>query len=84
MNANVQSNNGKHCFHYTDATILFDYRGHENFIKLIEDGCIRYDNRLGVYGPTTSQAGRPHNHGGGFRISKTDIVKLFNKKLEIN
>jgi hypothetical protein len=83
VNADVKTIDGKHHFHYTDAIIMFDYHGHDNFIKLIETGYVRYDNRLGVHGPTTPHAGQPHNHGGGFRISKNHIDLLFNKKLEI-
>ena len=61
-----------------------DYKGFDNFLNLIDEGKIRYDNRLGVYGPDTTQAGRPHNHGGGLRIQPKNIKKLFNNIIEIN
>ena len=46
-----------------------DYKGFNNFLNLLDEGLIRYDNRLGVHGPTTKLAGKPHNHGGGLRIN---------------
>ena len=75
--------NGRHHFHYTNATVFVDYIGHENFIDLMEQGLIRYDNRLGVYGPEQPLAGTPHNHGGGFRLDKKLIGKLYNNIIEI-
>lgn len=83
VNASVKNINGKNHFHYTDATILMDYIGHDKFINLLEEGLIRYDNRLGVHGPSTPHAGTPHNHGGGFRIGKSDIEKLFRTRIDV-
>lgn len=83
VDAEVKEIDGNHYFKYTDATILYDYYGHNNFIDLLEQGFVRYDNRLGVHGPQTSHPGTPHNHGGGFRIAKNQIDKLYETKLEI-
>ena len=89
VNAEVKKVNSKDHFKYTDATVLMGYRGFDNLIDQIENGVIRYDNRLGVYGPDTknkkgkSLAGTPHNHGGGLRISPKDIEKLFEKSLDL-
>jgi hypothetical protein len=83
VDADMKSINGKDHFHYTNATILIDYKGHERFLQLIEEGLIRYDNRLGVYGPKTPHAGKPHNHGGGFRLDKKHIDKLYNTVIEV-
>ncbi len=84
VNANVKTENNKNYFHYTDATILIDYLGHYRFIELLEEGLIRYDNRLGVYGAKTKNPGTPHNHGGGFRIDRKNIEKLFKTKIEVS
>ena len=50
---------------------------------MIEQGLIRYDNRLGVHGPKQPHAGTAHNHGGGFRLDKKNIAKLYNTVLEV-
>ena len=83
VNAEQKKIDGKDHFHYTDALVLVGYKGFNNFLNLIDEGKIRYDNRLGVYGPDTPQAGRPHNHGGGLRIIPQEIKKLFETSLEL-
>ena len=89
VNAGVKKMNGKDHFQFTDATALMNYKGFGNLINQIENGVIRYDNRLGVYGPDTktkdgrSLAGTPHNHGGGLRIAPKEIKKLFETCLEL-
>ena len=75
--------NNKLYFHYTSASVYYDYLGNQNFIDLLENGLIRYDNRLGVYGPKTPNAGKPHNHGGGFRLDKKNIDKLYKTVIEL-
>ena len=60
-----------------------DYKGFNNFLNLLDEGLIRYDNRLGVHGPTTKLAGKPHNHGGGLRINPKNIHKLFNVNIDL-
>lgn len=82
----VKNINDKEHYHFTDATVFTDYLGDQNFIDLIEQGVVRYDNRIGVYGPTTKPAnkiGTSHNHGGGFRVPKNHIEKLYKTKIEI-
>ena len=76
-------------FQLTDAKVLINYKSFDNLISLIEEGVIRYDNRLGVYGPDTktkdgrSLAGTPHNHGGGLRVMPSLIDKLFDTSLDL-
>ena len=84
VDADSKKIDGKDCFHYTSATVFMDYRGDQNFIDLLSEGLIRYDNRLGVHGPNTEKAGTPHNHGGGFRLDKKYIHKLYNTVLELS
>lgn len=83
VEADMKVIDGKHHFHYTNASVYIDYIGNENFIDLMEQGLIRYDNRLGVYGPTMPHAGTPHNHGGGFRLDRKLIGKLYNNVIDI-
>jgi hypothetical protein len=83
VEADMKIIDGTHHFHYTNATVYVDYIGHKNFLDLIKQGLIRYDNRLGVYGPKTPQAGQPHNHGGGFRLDKNLVHKLYSTVIEI-
>jgi hypothetical protein len=84
VDAQTKKINGKDFFHFTNATVFIDYLGDSNFIDLLAAGSIRYDNRLGVYGPSTSKAGKPHNHGGGFRLDKKNIHKLYGTTLEMS
>jgi len=82
----VKKINGKDHFKYIDAIVYTDYLGDTNFINLIEDGTVRYDNRLGVYGPNVADVrlrGTPHNHGGGFRVSRKNLDKLYKNKIVI-
>jgi hypothetical protein len=83
VDADVKTINNKLCFHYTSASVYYDYLGNQNFIDLLEKGFIRYDNRLGVYGPKTPNAGKPHNHGGGFRLDKKNIHMLYRTVVEL-
>jgi hypothetical protein len=83
VEADVKTVNNKLCFHYTNASVYYNYLGNQNFIDLLENGFIRYDNRLGVYGPNTPNAGKPHNHGGGFRLEKKHIHKLYKTVIDL-
>ena len=84
VDADVKKVAGKDCFHYTNATVFLDYQGQDNFIDLLESGVIRYDNRLGVHGPLTPKPGTPHNHGGGFRLDKKYVHKLYKTVIEMD
>ena len=57
-----------------NATIFLDYIGDSNFYNLLDEGIIRYDNRLGVY-RTGKNTGKKHNHGGGIRLVSSDSYK---------
>lgn len=83
VNATVKNIGGKDHYHYTNATVYMGYKGFDNFLQLIDTGLIRYDNRLGVYGPNTGKSGQPHNHGGGLRVGPKNIHMLFDIKLDI-
>jgi len=82
----VKNINGRDHFKYIDSIVYMDYLGETNLIDLIEDGTVRYDNRLGIYGQEVSDVskrGKPHNHGGGFRVSRRNLDKLYGTKLVI-
>jgi|LakMenEpi03Aug12_release.lakeMendotaPanAssembly.Ray.scaffolds.fasta_scaffold214538_1 hypothetical protein len=83
VDALVKEVDQKQHFHYINATAFVDYLGNVDFIELLEQGLISYDNRLGVHGPGTPLEGKPHNHGGGFRISKKHIDKLYRLRIDI-
>jgi hypothetical protein len=83
VDAESKNIQGKDYFKFTSASVYMDYLGDSNFIKLLSEGLIRYDNRLGVYGPNTPHAGKPHNHGGGFRLDKKNIKRLYKTVLEL-
>jgi len=84
VDAESKKIDGKDYFHFTGASVYLDYLGDENFINLLAQGVVRYDNRLGVYGPSTDKAGKPHNHGGGFRLEKKHVHKLYGKVIELS
>jgi hypothetical protein len=72
-------------YHYTNATVYMDYIGNDNFISLIKEGLLRYDHRLGVTGINNKRGpGKPHNHGGGFRIDGKYLPKLYKTVIEID
>ena len=48
----------------------------QKFIKFVKEGLIVYDIRIGVYGTGTSK-GKTHDHGSGFRVSRTNIPRVF-------
>lgn len=83
VKAEVKKENNEEFFHYKEANVFLQSKDVNEFIKLIEEGVVRYDNRLGIYrtGPHT---GKPHNHGGGFRIASRNINRIYNKSFQIN
>lgn len=69
-------------YKYLTAQVFKDYIGDKKFIDLIENGTVRYDNRLGIY-RTGKKKGTAHNHGGGFRIAPKNIHLLFNSVINL-
>jgi len=64
-------------FWFNEAWLLSDFN-FENFIKLLKDGTIVIDVRIGQYAN-----GSPHDHGTGFRINENSLDSLFNKRERI-
>ncbi len=65
----------KEHFHFNRAEI-FTNPSLERFVKLIDDGVIMYDIRIGSYGSGRNY-GKAHDHGSGFRILEKNIHLLF-------
>jgi hypothetical protein len=65
-------------FHFNKA-IIYERPTIENFIKLMNEGKIMFDIRIGSYKSGT-QYGKPHDHGSGFRIKAENIVDLYSVK----
>ena len=63
--------NNKEEFLYNAAFEMYNFN-FETFKKLLENGKIAIDIRIGQY-----STGKIHDHGTGFRISENDIPKLF-------
>lgn len=65
----------KEYFHFNKAEI-FTNPSLKKFLKLIDDGMIMYDIRIGSYGSGRNY-GKAHDHGSGFRILERNIHLLF-------
>lgn len=66
---------GREHFHFNRAEI-FTNPSLDKFIKLIDDGVIMYDIRIGSYSSGRNY-GKAHDHGSGFRILERNIHLLF-------
>ena len=64
-------------FHFNEAWLMhgFDF---DNFIKLLNDGKILVDIRIGQY-----PDGRPHDHGTGFRVFPDKLDLCFTNREKV-
>ena len=64
-------------FHFNEAWLMkgFDFK---NFVKLIENGDIKVDIRIGQY-----EDGSPHDHGTGFRIFPDKLDLCFKNRKRV-
>ena len=65
----------KEYFHFNKAEIYMN-PSIDKFIKLVDEGVIMYDIRIGSY-HSGSNYGKAHDHGSGFRILEQNIHLLF-------
>lgn len=72
---------GKEFFYFHKATI-YESPSFYKFLRLIDQGLIMYDIRIGSYKSGLSY-GKPHDHGSGFRILESNLMKLYSRKFEI-
>ncbi|MGC8573982.1 MAG: MvaI/BcnI family restriction endonuclease [Thermoplasmata archaeon] len=63
-------------FRYSEAWVLMGF-SFERFIKLIQEGIVKVELRIGVYPDVHPQAGRPHDHGTGFRVLERNLQDCF-------
>ena len=75
VNAETALIDMKEHFHFNRAEI-FTAPTLERFIKLIDDGMIMYDIRIGSY-RSGRNYGKAHDHGSGFRILERNLHLLF-------
>lgn len=62
-------------FNFTSAEI-YETPSLATFLKMLDEGEIMYDIRMGVYS-SGKNFGKPHDHGSGFRIREKNLVKLY-------
>ncbi|MEM0159720.1 MAG: MvaI/BcnI family restriction endonuclease [Candidatus Micrarchaeaceae archaeon] len=67
---------GKEWFKYDEAWVLMGF-SFERFIKLIQEGVVKVELRIGVYPQGHPQAGQPHDHGTGFRVLEKNVQDCF-------
>ncbi|MBE2186916.1 MAG: MvaI/BcnI restriction endonuclease family protein [Rhodothermales bacterium] len=67
-------------FHFNHLRLLRS-KGFDTFLRLVREGIVMFDIRIGFYksGPSL---GNPHDHGSGFRIRKGDLSLLFDTVYE--
>ncbi len=75
VNAETTLIDMKEHFHFNRAEI-FTNPTLEQFLKLIDEGVIMYDIRIGSY-RSGRNYGKAHDHGSGFRILERNIHLLF-------
>lgn len=71
----TKDEDGKEYFFFNQAEI-YTQPSMDNFLKLIDEGEIMYDIRIGSY-KSGKKMGKPHDHGSGFRIKEGNICKLY-------
>lgn len=64
-------------FHFNEAWLMkgFDF---ENFLKLLQEGTLLVDIRIGQY-----PDGRPHDHGTGFRVFPDKLDLCFSHRQKV-
>lgn len=76
VKAESKFEDNKEWFRYSEAWVLMGF-SFERFIKLIQDGIVKVELRIGVYPEGHKQAGRPHDHGTGFRVLERNLQDCF-------
>lgn len=71
----------KEHFHFNKADI-FTNPSLKKFLKLIDEGTIMYDIRIGSYSSGRNY-GKAHDHGSGFRILERNLHQLFENRESI-
>lgn len=74
----VNDADGVEEFFFKKATVCFGFKGLDHFIKLLKEGKIMFDIRVGAY-KTGDKYGKTHDHGSGFRIKKENLHLLYER-----
>ena len=64
---------------YFDSAEVYTSPSLTKFLEMLDRGEIRYDIRMGTYN-SGEKYGKPHDHGGGFRIKESNLCKLYSTK----
>ncbi len=76
VKADSRGNRENEEFNYNEAWVLMGF-SFERFIRLIEQGIVKVELRLGLYPEGHRQAGQPHDHGTGFRVLERNLEDCF-------
>jgi len=79
IQAETKKKDGKELFHFNKMILLSDFT-FPKFLKLLEEGLIMFDIRIGIY-RKGKNIGKTHDHGSGFRISKRSLNIAFNVQI---
>ncbi|WP_210499594.1 MvaI/BcnI family restriction endonuclease [Vibrio crassostreae] len=59
-----------------DSAELLRFKGVKNFLKLLDEGVVAIDIRIGVY-KKGNREGQCHDHGTAFRVKPNDLALIF-------
>ena len=76
VKADSRGSRGNEEFNYNEAWVLMGF-SFERFIRLIEQGVVKVELRLGLYPEGHKQVGQPHDHGTGFRVLERNLEDCF-------
>ena len=77
VKAESEGSDSNEKFHFNEAWLMkgFDF---DNFVKLLKNGEIKVDIRIGQY-----EDGSPHDHGTGFRVFPDKLDLCFKKRKQV-
>ncbi len=67
---------------YFNSAEIYTEPSLTNFLKMLEDGKIMYDIRIGSY-QSGDKCGKTHDHGSGFRIKEGDLTALYSNQEKV-
>ena len=77
VKADYQGKGTEEKFHFNEAWLMHGF-SFDNFVKLLIDGKILVDIRIGQY-----PDGRPHDHGTGFRVLPDNLDVCFTNREKV-
>lgn len=77
VKAETKVEDGTELFHFNSAEI-YSEPSMDKFLRLLDEGKIMYDIRLGSYA-SGKKLGKVHDHGSGFRILEPHLTLLYSK-----